>query len=308
MSEITIITAFFDIGRGDFSHLKRSNISYVEYFKFWARMRNRLIVYTTVEFAKIVKLIRTEFGLSDRTTIVIIDDIFAKEKMLFQKMEEVSQNQNFRKFRFHPNALENEAKYNYVMLMKYWCMADAVENNLANGTLAWMDFGMNHGGSLYANALEFDFLWESPFVNDKIHLFGLTTMENICVANLLASLAVCITGYQFIVPDYHCKTLWLLVKQAMNSLISLDCIDDDQMLLTMAYRTKPELFEIHVCDWFMALKISGGVHLSIRDHAQSRNYIIGALKLKRFEIIKWIELLKYGINTTMRMRELRKLQ
>lgn len=37
--EIKIVTAFFDIGRGNYSNLSRNNDKYFEYFKFWGGVK-----------------------------------------------------------------------------------------------------------------------------------------------------------------------------------------------------------------------------------------------------------------------------
>lgn len=40
--EITIVTAFFDIDRSNWQgEMQRSNDKYVEFFKFWARIKNK---------------------------------------------------------------------------------------------------------------------------------------------------------------------------------------------------------------------------------------------------------------------------
>ena len=56
--EITLVTAYFDIGRGEWGKFKRGDNKYISYFKLWARMKNKLIVYTNAEVAKEVLAIR----------------------------------------------------------------------------------------------------------------------------------------------------------------------------------------------------------------------------------------------------------
>lgn len=55
MSELTIVTAFFDIGRKNLKDAPRSNQKYAEFFKFWARIKNKIVVYTDSAMAKEVK-------------------------------------------------------------------------------------------------------------------------------------------------------------------------------------------------------------------------------------------------------------
>ena len=61
MKELTIVTAFFDIGRKNFKGLSRSNELYLSYFKYWARIKNKLVVYTDKIMAKEVKKVRKEY-------------------------------------------------------------------------------------------------------------------------------------------------------------------------------------------------------------------------------------------------------
>ena len=51
MTEITLVTAFFDIGRSSFPIYARSNDRFFDYFYFWARIQNDLIVYCAPEDA-----------------------------------------------------------------------------------------------------------------------------------------------------------------------------------------------------------------------------------------------------------------
>ena len=76
MSEITLVTAFFDIGRKEYVSIPRSNDKYFEYFKFWSRIKNNLIVYTDSESKDRVIQIRKEFNLEHKTHVIVVDDIF----------------------------------------------------------------------------------------------------------------------------------------------------------------------------------------------------------------------------------------
>lgn len=309
MNEITIVTGFFDIGRGNFSILSRSNDKYFEYFKFWARINNQLLIYTTSEFAAEILNIRISFGLESKTKVIIVEEPFKQEAELFQKMNEVSSDNEFKKNRFFPNALSNDAAYDYVMLLKYWCLRDSVENNYARGMLAWVDFGMNHGGKCYSNPKEFDFLWKTNLDSDKIHLFALKHPDTINSLDLMHSQSDCITGYLLLVPDSQCQKLWMQIKDAMHALLMLDCIDDDQMLLLMAYKRFPTLFQVHICDWFMAMKVSGAKHLTVLDSviAVKSFDIKGFVGLIKLKLIKELEYLSYIKNIYIKMKHIRKI-
>lgn len=45
----------------------------------------------------------------------------------------------------------------------------------------------------------------------------------------------------------------------------LDCVDDDQQLVLMAYKARPELFEVHVTGWQMIMKEMGADHMKVKE-------------------------------------------
>ena len=71
--KITLISAFFDIGRANFTNTEytRTNEKYFEYFKFWARMKNDLVVYTDSNSSKYVRDIRNKQQLLKLTIYIL---------------------------------------------------------------------------------------------------------------------------------------------------------------------------------------------------------------------------------------------
>ena len=285
MREITIVTAFFDIGRDKYAFYSRSVEKYLDYFRFWARIQNKLVVYTAPELVDKVMEIRGEFGLADKTVVIAVPDIFEVEGKLFERMKAVESNPDFYQFRANadPEWPDNKANYDYIMLMKYWCLQDAASKNLATGMLAWLDFGFNHGGKNFTEAADFDYLWQTD-LEDKIHVFSLSSPDAIHAGFQLQLLSECLMGAPVIVPDTMAEKLWLLTKKAMEALLMLDCIDDDQQLLMMAYKEEPEAFHIHISDWFMPIKEYGGPHLTMRPKVEEKRSFLGKIKLDLYYI------------------------
>ena len=61
-AEITIVSAFFDIGRGNWSkeqghpgYLQRSCEKYIDYFSNLAKLENDMIIFTSSEFSEKIK-------------------------------------------------------------------------------------------------------------------------------------------------------------------------------------------------------------------------------------------------------------
>ncbi|WP_195281113.1 WlaTC/HtrL family glycosyltransferase [Parabacteroides johnsonii] len=269
--EITLVTAFFNIGRENFKAIPRKNDTYLNNFEFWARIRNKVIIYTSSVMVQPILEIRKKFNQENNTIIVPIDDIEMIEPEILNKMEQIKDNTWFERFRILPNATSNIPRYSYLMLLKTWFLQDAVTRGYAQGQIAWFDFGFNHGGRLYTNPEQFDFKWQYGF-SDKIHFFYYQAIDSKPIYETVRRLADSIMGCLYIVPDHYCVTLWNLTKNAMKHLVSVDLYDDDQLLLLMAYRSQPEIFELHQSDWFRPLHDYGASHLQMRETIDRPKY------------------------------------
>lgn len=263
--EITLVTSFFDIGRKKYGDYARSNKKYLDDFKFWARMKNNLVVYTDKEMAKEVKKIRKEFDLEEKTKVIIIEDITKLEPKIFNRMQEVEKSDYFLSFRYNENLPENKALYNYIMLMKSWCLADAIKQGIDTDFVAWLDFGYNHGGDVFINPEEFSFTWKYNFPKDKITYFNREKITVKPIFYLVQSMDVNIMGAPFIVPSKLAEKHYSLIKNAMIELLDLGLMDDDQLLMIMASRKEPSLFDVKQSDWFLPIKDYGNKNLTTKE-------------------------------------------
>lgn len=276
MEEITLVTDFFDIGRGQDKNkdLRRTAQRYFDEFKRWARIQNTLVVYTDSDSAEIIKGIRAEYGLGEKTIIIQIDNLFELVPGLLPKLEKISHNKDFLNFRYLPEASSNNPKYDYLWMMKYYFMNDAYERGLLSENVVWMDFGFDHGGITYSDAEDYNFLWEYDFKN-KIHISCLHDPDLVIGMQSLQFQDDCVMGCMYGVSRELVPIFWHLVEDAMNALLMLDCMDDDQQLVLMAYKARPEIFEVHVTDWQMIMKEMGATHMKVREklpmQAQAEN-------------------------------------
>lgn len=295
MKEITLVTAFFDIGRESFKAIPRSNKQYVNYFKFWARMNNKLIVYTDANTAKDVLTIRREFGLEERTEIVIIDDIYQINPDIYESIKQNSENQYFIDFRKRPKDPSNDPRYDYVTLMKFWFLMDAAKRKYTSEFVAWIDFGFNHGGKVFKVPEDFDFQWEYDF-SERIHLFYLNKLDDKPIFEIVRTMDDYLMMGIIMLPIHLCEKLWELSKESMAVLSKVGFVDDDQLIMLISYKSNPELFELHKSSWFLPLKEYGGTHLTVRSPKK-----IGMLKrmlLKiYFYLIKRIDAIRYAKRT-----------
>ena len=265
MEEITLVTDFFDIGRGQDKNkdLRRTAQRYFDEFKRWARIQNTLVVYTDSDSAEIIKGIRAEYGLGEKTIIIQIDNLFELVPGLLPKLEKISHNKDFLNFRYLPEASSNNPKYDYLWMMKYYFMNDAYERGLLSENVVWMDFGFDHGGITYCDEKDYDFLWNYEF-GGKIHISCLHDPDSVIGMQSLQFQDDCVMGCMYGLPRELVPEFWHLVRNAMEALLMLDCVDDDQQLVLMAYKARPELFTVHVTGWQMIMKEMGATHMKLQ--------------------------------------------
>lgn len=286
--EIGIVTAFFDIGRGELEEgIKRSNNIYLEYFRFWARIQNRMVIYTEQQFVNEILEIRESFNQKENTEIIIIDDVTKIESQLYKKMSEVEKKGMGIKYKYFDKALSSTALYDYIMLLKYWFIHDAISQDFFKevNKVAWIDFGFNHGGECYTDATQFAFKWQYPF-SKKVQIFALRKDIQKIGAGYSLLLQCDIVQGIVVLPVELSEELWKAVKEAMEALLMLDTIDDDQQLLFMAYRKQPELFEVHYTDWFMQFKDFGAGFLSINSGVEKKKMSCKGLLKEIYTVFK----------------------
>ncbi|MCF0177576.1 MAG: HtrL family protein, partial [Bacteroidales bacterium] len=146
INEISVVTAFFNINRDDWSGFGRSAERYFSYFTSWARLRNRIIVYVETEELKAkIMAFRTGLGLAEQTFVNIVPRCADIDPELFETLRQATENPVQQIFRLSQRCPEVwNAQYNYIMLLKTWCVQDAVSRGQAEGQVAWVDFGYAH--------------------------------------------------------------------------------------------------------------------------------------------------------------------
>lgn len=249
MSNIKIVTAFFDIGRKDFEKFPRSNQQYFDYFKFWARIQNEMVVFCAPENVDVIIKIRQNYGLADKTTVIPIDDVYSIEPKIYQKMLEIEKDDSFQEFRYRFHDPSNYAGYDYIVLLKTFFMNEVAKLSKEDDYIAWIDFGYNHGGEFYTCCDDFDFFWDEKFPQ-KVRLYCLNDPQKLSLIDSLQFQYDCVMGCTIVSPKNLCSTLWENNKRAMLSLIDTGVIDDDQHIMLMAYKMKPDMFFVKYGNWF----------------------------------------------------------
>ena len=254
MSKISIVTAFYDIGRGDWStnleknggplphYLQRSVDKYIDHFTRMCEIDTEVIVYTSPNLAPRLA------GISSNVKVVEYD-YFNLHKELRDKIESVQSSPEFIK-RINPYQVRNpeywSKDYVGVTSLKAFFVKDAYERGLVtNEWASWVDFGYCRD----ANHVPSSKKWEYDFTPGKMHYFNYRdpdsrqSKQNISLA--VQNNVVYIIGGVFVGQKEQWQVLSDDMKEALEYLISMNLVDDDQGLLLMSYFKNPDVYELH---------------------------------------------------------------
>lgn len=259
---ITIITAFFDIGRGNWSvengypsYLGRSTEKYFKYFSHLAQLKNNMVIFTSSDYVDKIREIRG----SKPTTIIDIslDNKFSACKKL---ISEIQQSEKFKK-NIDIEQLKNpeywSAEYVLVNNLKSYFVKKAIKDGLVDTLLAaWVDFGYCRNLKTL-NKIQ---TWDFSFSPEKVHFFSIKKSFEINQNNVSYAIfnnqAFIIGGVIVAAPEKW-LTFSSLVYQCQIDMLNQHIVDDDQGVYLAALLKQPELFEIHYLgedQWFDVFK------------------------------------------------------
>jgi protein YibB len=249
MSEISIVTAFYDIGRGTWTpdkglphYLHRTNETYLERFTHLTKLENEIIVFTTEEFSDRIKEICKD--RLDRTKIVVFD-VFTVFAEMRTDITKIQASEEFKR-KIHPTQIKNPEYWNpeYVLVtnLKAFFVNLAVQNKLnSNEMVAWIDFGYCRSEKNIPPSKR----WDYDFNKEKIHLFNYKDYDGKPLGNVIAENDVYILGAKVVAHQSLWETMFNLMHHSYGELKKNNFVDDDQGLWLISYIIKPDIFELH---------------------------------------------------------------
>lgn len=256
MKEITIVTAFYDIGRTNWGAFPRSTEEYLERFSWLCELENNMVVFTSPDMVeRIAEITDKRKG----ETIICSYDMLEKHKELNDKIAKVQNNIAFQ------NSINPSQRHS----PEYWCSEYVLVNllktvfvNLAidcglvdDNFAAWVDFGYCREPSAIGPYPR----WEYDFDKDKIHFFSLKKIDERpdIVMDAVFNNNVCTIGTYFVAHQNLWPALQKIMMATIEKYFESNMIDDDQSVMLAAYLGAPHLFEIHQIDpsdWFVLFK------------------------------------------------------
>lgn len=257
-NDITIVTAFFDIGRGDWTedkgfphYLKRTTDTYFERFSYLAKLENEMFIFTSKDMIERVADLR-----EDRPTTIFEFDLQNEAIDLRELITLVYAEPGYIKM-INPRERKNpeywSADYVIINLFKS-VFARMASIQAKNDMIAWLDFGYCRTEDTLAGLKH----WRYPFNPDKIHLFNIKDyVPGTTIHDMIANNDVHITGPCIVASKDNWRRLEFLVMEGVKELLGNFLIDDDQLFLLLSYLAEPDHFELHRVDsndWFTVFK------------------------------------------------------
>lgn len=257
MSKISLVTAFFDIGRGSWKpdveknggplpfYLERSTEKYIEHFSRLCEMDHEIIVFTSSDIAPRLQAISPKVK-------VVEYDYFTLHEQTRNRIEQIQTNPHFIK-RINPYQVRNpeywSKDYVGVTSLKAFFVAESYRRGLiTNDWASWVDFGYCRD----ADHIPTSKTWEYDFTENKMHFFiyrdpeKQRAVEQIQMAVL--NNIVYIIGGVFVGQREQWQTLETDMFESLRILFDNELVDDDQGLLLMSYFRNPEKYELHKMD------------------------------------------------------------
>ena len=257
MNDITIVTAFYDLGRADWSGEYSRNTSF--YFKCFERLcqlKNKIIVFSEnkfkLDFDRIIRCIKPDL-------IVIYEDIFKPNKELINRIritQQTLQNKGgltyARAQLHHPEVCVPE----YVLLLTlktYFCCSAIQKISEVDDIVSWIDFGYVRKEKYLPQSK----IWRYNFGN-KIYLWSIKNIpQKINISEIIKNNIVYIMAGHIVASKEKWKYLKKMMNEQLEKLLSNSLVDDEQTLLLLSYMANKkefvlyrEIIDYNNLDWF----------------------------------------------------------
>jgi len=248
MSNISIVTAFYDIGRGNWtpdkglpSYLHRPVSVYLERFKYLCELENELIVYTHPDMYDTI----ADICSGRENTRIVCFDPFTHFAELLEKIDTIQRDKNFYST-IKPAQQLNPEYWNedYVLVtnLKSYFVDHAIKSEFTtNDMVAWIDFGYCRSEANIPASKK----WIYKFDEEKIHLFNYKPYDDKPIKNIIRSNDVYILGAKVVAHKSKWPLMNSLMFKSINDLMAENFVDDDQGHWLNSYIMSPESFELH---------------------------------------------------------------
>jgi hypothetical protein len=262
-TDVVLITAFLDIGRGGWNEYERHASKYINAFMKYLNYDYQMIVFIDERYAEEI-LQAYEKSRFKNKRFIAINESWMKQNIYawrqYEKDNAIMQSESYKimvKHRIERNYPENVySKYNLINHSKIDFIHYAISQNLIcdDAVVCWSDFGY-FSAILHNNPMEYpvttlDF---NKFNQDRITISTRNHIDEMD-KNIFYTLTRApekISGAFFGGPARMMSEFQKLYHECLNELYDNNVSDDDQHVYLRCIFRSPKLFEVHLLgdDW-----------------------------------------------------------
>jgi GR25 family glycosyltransferase involved in LPS biosynthesis len=257
ITEITYVTAFYDIGRDNWKFFQRGTEEYFKCFEKFLKMNINIIVFIDSKLEN--NLRKIVVNCLAKVTIISIDENWLLKNTncwkfidLEQKNMETESLKALTKLRQQcPET--NNAKYNAINHAKVDFISYSIQKLTKSPYLCWVNFGYFKNESIDAGPLDI-----KKLKTNKINYTLINDIDDndTDIEYTLKYAPERIAGYFFFGPREKLLDYAQLYHKIHHDFISSGYADDDQHIVLRCYLSRPYLFELHnLKGWHKALSV-----------------------------------------------------
>jgi protein YibB len=254
MRDITIVTAFFDIGRGNWPsvirgyvtphYLPRATDRYFEYFERLSKVQNDMVIFTSFDLVDKIKEIRQRNAPNSKTYVLELD-LQKSIEAIKPHIQMIQNRPEYINLVTQPNMPEYwNPEYVLINFMKTDFVVEAYKKGMITTELsAWIDFGYARDDKCIPKE---NFHWKFDFAPGKMHFFNLRDIDyGRPIFDIVRTNTVYMMGCHIVGDEQS----WLANQKrnynSLNHLLACGLIDDDQTIMLMNYKSQPTEYILH---------------------------------------------------------------
>ena len=297
MSNIKIVTAFYNIGRDSIKGSERAVSEYFSYFSFWSGIGNDLIVFTSKSYKDSILNIRQNSGMAGGGKTTVIDmNLNEFYPGLMDRVRTLFEHKDQTFCRKHPQNIECiSPDYCVVTALKPFYVNKAKELNLIKNDdiVIWIDFGFNHGCAYYNKQEEFSFTIDYSQIKTLLDDKNIILFEINSPLSATSVLDVYLNMYDIFMGGIIVATTkgWLELYnnfiKGIDNANDIGLMDDDQLFLYYSYLKNKENYKIiHSNYYFDALDyiVPNNITLSHVDKKHKHSHSFHAKIIKKIKM------------------------
>uniref|UniRef100_A0A0N5AMF1 Phospholipase D n=1 Tax=Syphacia muris TaxID=451379 RepID=A0A0N5AMF1_9BILA len=243
LSSVVVVTALFNIGRGDWYKYTRSYEQYLEYMNKLLKIKNRLVIFTDQEGANYVRTKRHQKNTEVRLFLLnLIKNYWNYDPAM----------------KDHPES--KSVDYDIVVNSKVYFVHNATQSSKFKHNakyFAWIDAGYGHADQ---SVVPSNCHWKPPLPNGFVTVIKITPdydkVERYSINDLYRVDWSVISGGFFGGDVASIDRFYRFYHKTFLDLLDERKVDDDQTVLTITMKNYPNLFyTLHSNgDWFALFK------------------------------------------------------